>query len=387
MAQQWYAFKNTSDKKGEVELFVYNDIGGYGVTADKFAAELRKYKGQHIHLRINSLGGEVTEGNGIYNALTRHQGGVTVHIDGIAASMASVIAMAGTQVRMADNAILMIHNPWTIAAGESGDLRKQADVLDLMKDGIVGAYQKKTGLEANVISDMMDEERWLKAEEAHSLGFVDVIEEGVEAAASVGEWRSRFDKFAKAMSHKGQSSENNPEVATLVTELTSVTPQVDSEPVVETAVEEVTPVVEAPAPVAEEAAPAVEETTAVEETKEEAAAPEVVSPVAKADHEFAAALLKVSADRDAFKAQLDEAKASEAVAKAEAAELREQMQAKDVLHNALKRSLGIAAAVEVPAVPAGEPINLVEQLNKLSGADRTEFFRKHRAEIIKQNKH
>jgi hypothetical protein len=189
------------------------------------------------------------------------------------------------------------------------------------------------------------------------------------------------------MSHKGQSSENNPEVATLVTELTSVTPQVDSEPVVETAVEEVTPVVEAPAPVAEEAAPAVEETTAVEETKEEAAAPEVVSPVAKADHEFAAALLKVSADRDAFKAQLDEAKASEAVAKAEAAELREQMQAKDVLHNALKRSLGIAAAVEVPAVPAGEPINLVEQLNKLSGADRTEFFRKHRAEIIKQNKH
>jgi ATP-dependent Clp protease, protease subunit len=379
MAQQWYAFKNTSDKKGEVELFVYNDIGGYGVTADKFASELRKYKGQHIHVRINSLGGEVTEGNGIYNALTRHQGGVTVHIDGIAASMASVIAMAGTQVRMADNAILMIHNPWTIAAGESGDLRKQADVLDLMKDGIVGAYQKKTGLEANVISDMMDEERWLKAEEAHSFGFVDVIEEGVEAAASVGEWRSRFDKFAKARMQN-----------TVVTETTEVSapavdPVVEETPVTVEVVESVTdaPVVEEVANAAEET-PAVEEAPAVEETKQEVSKPEVASPVAKADHEFAAALLKVSADRDTFKAQLDEAKASEAVAKAEVAELREQMQAKDVLHNALKRSLGIAAAVEVPAVPAGEPSNLIEQLNKLSGADRTEFFRKHRAEIIKQ---
>jgi hypothetical protein len=269
-----------------------------------------------------------------------------------------------------------------------------------MKDGIVGAYQKKTGLEANVISAMMDEERWLKAEEAQALGFVDVIEEGVEAAASVGEWRVRFDKFAKAKMQDTPISEvelSEPATDPVIEETpvaAEVAESVTDAPVVEEQAQEaekpkterdpnagVTPIIDALAKI--------EELTAeITSLKEQLAAPvESASPVAKADHEFAAALLQVSADRDTFKAQLDEAKANEIVAKAEASDLREQMKAKDVLHDALKRSLGIAAAVEAPAVPAGEPINLIEQLNKLSGADRTEFFRKHRAEIIKQNKH
>jgi ATP-dependent protease ClpP protease subunit len=375
MAQKWYAFKATPEQSGEVELSLYDEIGAFGIGAKQFIAELKEHKGQHIHLRINSPGGEIVEGSAIYNALTRHEGGLTVHIDALAASMASVIAMSGNPVLMADNALLMIHNPWTIAAGESEDLRKQADLLDTMKSNLVRAYQKKSGMEEKAIAKLMDEETWLDAVEAVALGFVDAIEDGIPAAASSKEMRARFDTFAKA---KMQN--------TVISEAEVSAPAAD--PVIEetpVSVEVVEPATEAPA--AEEIAPATEEAPAVEEVAKEVTAQEVASPVAKADHEFASALLKVSAERDAFKAQLDEAKANEIAAKAEASDLREQMRAKDVLHDALKRSLGIAAAVEAPAVPAGEPINLIEQLNKLSGADRTEFFRKHRAEIIKQNKH
>jgi ATP-dependent protease ClpP protease subunit len=371
MAQKWYAFKNIAEQSGEVELSLYDEIGAFGVGAKEFIAELKAHKGQHIHLRINSPGGEIVEGSAIYNALTRHEGGLTVHIDALAASMASVIAMSGNPVLMADNALLMIHNPWTIAAGESEDLRKQADLLDTMKSNLVRAYQKKSGMEEKAIAKLMDEETWLDAVEAVALGFVDAIEDGIPAAASSKEMRARFDTFAKA---KMQN--------TVISEAEVSAPAAD--PVIEetpVSVEVVEPATEAPA--AEEIASATEEAPAVEEVT----AQEVASPVAKADHEFASALLKVSAERDSFKAKFEEANAVASAAKAEAAELREQMAAKDVLHNALKRSLGIAAAVEVPAVPAGEPINLIEQLNKLSGAERTEFFRKHRAEIIKQNKH
>lgn len=367
MAQKWYAFKNIAEQGGEVELSLYDEIGAFGVGAKEFIAELKAHKGQHIHLRINSPGGEIVEGSAIYNALTRHEGGLTVHIDALAASMASVIAMSGNPVLMADNALLMIHNPWTIAAGESEDLRKQADLLDTMKSNLVRAYQKKSGMEEKAIAKLMDEETWLDAVEAVALGFVDAIEDGIPAAASSKEMRARFDTFAKA---KMQN--------TVISEAEVSAPAAD--PVIEE-----TPVsVEVVEPSTE--APATEEAPAVEEVAEEVTAQEVASPVAKADHEFASALLKVSAERDSFKAKFEEANAVASAAKAEAAELREQMAAKDVLHNALKRSLGIAAAVEVPAVPAGEPINLIEQLNKLSGAERTEFFRKHRAEIIKQTK-
>jgi ATP-dependent Clp endopeptidase proteolytic subunit ClpP len=335
MAHKWYAFKNSSDKSGEVELSIYSDIGGFGVGADKFAAELREYKGQHIHLRINSLGGEVTEGNAIYNALSRHVGGVTVHIDGIAASMASVIAMAGDEVRMADNAILMIHNPWTMAAGESSDLRKQADVLDLLKEGIVGAYQKKTGLEASAISAMMDEEKWLKAEEAKELGFVDYIEEGFEAAASIGEWRSRFDTWAKAMSHKAHSNEVAPEAAP-VAEVADEKPQVEATAPAEPAAPEVaSESVAAP----EEAAPEVEANP-----EEEASTPQ-----AKADAEVAAHLCKLSEELKAANERAKLAEDSAAALRAELSKVQTEFSAKSALYDALKRSLGVAEAKEVPA--------------------------------------
>ena len=94
MAQNWYAFKNAPDKDGEVELSLYDEIGSFGIGAKQFIAELKEYKGQHVHLRINSPGGEIVEGSAIYNALSRHEGGLTVHIDALAASMASSSSVA-----------------------------------------------------------------------------------------------------------------------------------------------------------------------------------------------------------------------------------------------------------------------------------------------------
>ena len=104
MTQKWYAFKNSSDKSGEVELSIYDEIGAFGIGAKEFIAELREYKGQHVHVRINSPGGEIIDGSAIANALNRHEGGVTVHIDGLAASMASYIAMSGKPTYMSENA-------------------------------------------------------------------------------------------------------------------------------------------------------------------------------------------------------------------------------------------------------------------------------------------
>ena len=145
--RKWYALSETSD--GEAELSIYDEIGGFGVGARQFIEDLKTLKGRHVHLRINSPGGSVTEGINIFNALRRHQGGLTVHIDAMAASMASVIAMAGAPTYIADNAMMMVHNPWTFTMGDADELRRTADVLDKMRASLLRAYTAKTRLNAD----------------------------------------------------------------------------------------------------------------------------------------------------------------------------------------------------------------------------------------------
>lgn len=200
--KEWYAFKN--ETKNEVEVYLYDDIGFWGVGAKDFISELQKHENKHIHLRLNSPGGEVIEGTAIYNALKRHAAGVTVHIDALAASMASVIAMSGKPVMMADNALLMIHDPYTFASGTSEELRKSADILETMKANLIRAYVQKTGLPEDEVQDMMAKETWMTATEAVALGFVDYIEEGIAAAASMTREKAqaRFDTLAKAMANQ-----------------------------------------------------------------------------------------------------------------------------------------------------------------------------------------
>jgi ATP-dependent protease ClpP protease subunit len=305
MTQRWYAFKNSSDKSGEVELSIYDEIGAFGIGAKEFIAELREYKGQHVHVRINSPGGEIIDGSAIANALNRHEGGVTVHIDGLAASMASYIAMSGKPTYMSENALLMIHNPWTLAAGEADDLRKQADLLDTMKSTLVRGYQRKSGMPAEEISRLMDEETWLTALEATALGFVDAIEDGIPAAASASDLRRKFDTFAK------RNMEN-----------------------IQDAVAEAAPAVEL-----------VEETPAVVEA--EVAAPEITEEPAAEE-----AAPEAKADDSAEKLAALEAEKAEAIARAEAAEA-ELAKVKDAFA-ALEKSAGVSAATVAPVAKSEE---------------------------------
>ena len=128
-----------------------------------------------ITVWINSPGGDCVAAAQIYNMLMDYPGDVTVKIDGIAASAASVIAMAGTKVLMSPVSMLMIHNPMTIAFGDSGEMQKAIDMLGSVKDSIINAYEIKTGLSRAKLSHLMDAETWMDANKAVELGFADGI--------------------------------------------------------------------------------------------------------------------------------------------------------------------------------------------------------------------
>jgi ATP-dependent Clp endopeptidase proteolytic subunit ClpP len=204
-ARSWYSVKALADNSAEI--FIYDEIGFWGINASQFVSDLKAVAGKALTLRIHSPGGDVLDGHAIYSAIKRHSGGVTVQIDGLAASMASVIAMAGAPIKMAANGFLMIHNPSAGARGESSDLRQTADILDKMRDGLVNIYAGKTGMDASDIESMMDSETWLTAQDALDKGFIDEITDEIKVAASFDV--SRFSKAPAALVDK--SGKNNME--------------------------------------------------------------------------------------------------------------------------------------------------------------------------------
>jgi ATP-dependent protease ClpP protease subunit len=163
------------------EVLIYDPIGadwfGDGVTAKKFRAELEALGNiDEIVVRINSPGGEVFDGFAIYNALRQHKANVTVYIDGLAASIASVIAMAGDQVLMGEGAMFMVHSPWTIALGDADSMRAVAEMLEKVEVGLVDAYVTKTGApRATVQAWMAGSDTWFTREEAIAAGLADGV--------------------------------------------------------------------------------------------------------------------------------------------------------------------------------------------------------------------
>lgn len=156
-----------------------SDETWYGdeVTPELFRKELANGRGD-ITVWINSPGGDVFAAAQIYNMLMEYKGDVTVKVDALAASAASVIAMAGTTVQMSPVAMMMIHNPMTIAIGDSEEMKKAVAMLDEVKESIMNAYEIKTGLNRTKISHLMDAESWFNARKAVELGFADeVLEE------------------------------------------------------------------------------------------------------------------------------------------------------------------------------------------------------------------
>lgn len=176
-------FKPQNAQK-EAEILIYDQIGldwfGDGVDPTALVKEINGIKADALHVRINSPGGSVFDGYAIYNAIKRFKGSVTVHVDGLAASIASVIAMAGDEIRMGEGAFFMIHDPWTMAFGTAEDFRKTADSLEKIRESIVGTYERRAALSRDEISSMMQEESWIDAAEAVEMGFADALEDAPE---------------------------------------------------------------------------------------------------------------------------------------------------------------------------------------------------------------
>ncbi len=165
---------------------IYDEIGGWGITAKQFARDLKDLgKITQLNARIHSPGGDVFEGMAIYNILKNYPAHKVAHIDGLAASMASVIAMAFDEVVMPENAMMMVHKPWGGTMGDADDMRKYADLLDKVEGNLVGAYRDKTGMTDEQLHALLAEETWLTGREAVEKGFADTLTEPLAMAASL----------------------------------------------------------------------------------------------------------------------------------------------------------------------------------------------------------
>lgn len=348
----WYALSSKPALK-QTEISIFDEIGMFGVSAKQFISDLQAIPADHsILLKIHSPGGEVFDGNAIFTALQR-RGNVEVQIEGIAASMATVISLAGSPVKMAANGFYMIHNPWGSAVGDSSEMRKQAELLDRIRQNMVNAYAAKSGQEPALIESWMDAETWFTAEQAQAAGFVDEITDGMALAAS-----ANFRALAKY-----RNAPANLTALALQMENPSAPEIVDEEPLVEEPIEATVVSESAPEPqpefVAEVEEPVIEE-------------PATPVAIAAADS-ILAKYNAISAERDSLRAEL-------VAAKGQLSREREALAR-------LEASLGLAAARVVPVIenaspeaadPVAEYIAAVESGDRKKAAS---LFEKHKAAI------
>lgn len=204
--------RNKADKAGEI--LIYEDIGeGFftsGVTAQGFLKELKALGDvDSLDIRINSNGGSVFDGIAIYNALKRHSAKKNVYVDGIAASIASVIAMAGDSITMGEGSFLMIHKASGLGMGNANDMRELANILEGIDAQLVDIYSSRTGLDSELINKMMDEETWMNSSEAIENNFADSVGEKLKIAAHAN--IERFHNIPESLkdSHSGPSEVPN----------------------------------------------------------------------------------------------------------------------------------------------------------------------------------
>jgi ATP-dependent Clp endopeptidase proteolytic subunit ClpP len=360
--KNWYALSAKAAQL-ETEVTIFDEIGGFGVSADQFIADLQKIPADHkILLRIHSPGGEVFDGNAIATALSR-RGNVEVQIEGIAASMATLISLSGRPVKMAENGFYMIHNPWGAAMGDAEELRKQAELLDRIRGNMVNAYAAKTGQSPEQIGEWMDAETWFTAAEAQAYGFVDEVTDRLDLAASATRF-SRLAKFRHAPAalltptHPQMEIENeNPESP--LEEIPAATVVSESAPVEQPAEEPATEIL------AEETPEEI-----VELAPEQPAAP--VAKIAAADS-ILAKYNAMIAERDSIRAEM--------------VAIREQLNNEREALARLERSLGLHAAQVVPIIQphsdaSSDPV--AEYLAAVEAGDRkaaSALFEKHKAAI------
>ncbi len=184
MKETWYSIKAAG--RGVAEILLYDEIGGWGISAQQFARDLKALGDVSlIHLRIHSPGGDVFEGMAIYNLLKSHPARVEGQVDGLAASMGSVILMASDTISIPENAMIMVHKPWGIQGGDADDMRRYAELLDKVESSLVQAYVAKTGKSEDEIKALLKEETWMTGREAVEAGFADQLIEPLAAAAQL----------------------------------------------------------------------------------------------------------------------------------------------------------------------------------------------------------
>lgn len=175
--RSWYNFVAKED---EADLYIYDEISSWwGVSANDFVQDLNEINAKTINLYINSPGGSVFEGYAIYSALVRYadknKATINVIVDGWAASIASVIAMAGDHIKIGAHASFMVHEPWSFAIGTADDMRNEADVLDELESSIIDIYEARTGSDRAELEKWVEAETWFKGQAAVDAGFADEV--------------------------------------------------------------------------------------------------------------------------------------------------------------------------------------------------------------------
>lgn len=190
-AKSWYFLRASGEaEQNTIEVYVYGEIGGWGITANQFVQDLRAMDDgvSPIVVAFNSGGGDLFDGLAMHNALSRLGERCTGRVDALAASAASVAVCGAHRVVIAANAMLMIHNPWTYTSGDADDFRRVADVLDQTFEAIIAAYKAKApDVDDAELRRLVNAETWLTATEAVELGLADEIGDGIEVKACVGQ--------------------------------------------------------------------------------------------------------------------------------------------------------------------------------------------------------
>ena len=196
-----------------VAVYVYDVIDAYwGASAKAVIEALQGAAGRPVDLHINTPGGDVFECRAMISALRAHAPGVTTYVDGLAASCGSWLMLAGDQVHIADGAMVMVHNSWTMTWGNKAELRSTADLLDKIDGAIVAEYARKTGKTAGELAALMDTETWLTAQEALAAGFVDAVDGAApgEPDAGANRWNlAAYDNAPKLAPQAADTAAGN----------------------------------------------------------------------------------------------------------------------------------------------------------------------------------
>lgn len=207
-ARTWFSIQAKAEAD-QADVLIYDYIGWGGVTAVDFAKELKAVQAKTINVRINTPGGDVFDGLAIFNSLKAHGAAIHVTVDGIAASIGSIIAMAGDHITMGESAFMMIHNPWAVAIGNAADMREMAATLDKIGASLAGIYASRAGVTVEAAQAWMSAETWFTAEEAKAAGLADAVQAGAKAEQRFD--LSGYSKTPKALTEQPPAPTADPQ--------------------------------------------------------------------------------------------------------------------------------------------------------------------------------